>query len=257
MQYEFDKIIQRKGTHSLKWEYFHSMFNVSEDQELLPLWVADMDFESPQPVLDAVRKRAEHGIFGYSSPGNDYFDSVINWMGRRHHWDIKKEWIVVTSGVVPALSCCVQTFTNPGDKIIIQRPVYYPFTSVTVNNGRLVSNNKLIYENNRYTIDFDDLEMKARDPLAKLMILCSPHNPVGRVWNKEELTRIGQICLENNVILVSDEIHGDLILAGHIHHPMISLAKDFEKSLLFVQRPAKLLTWPVCTRPTLSFPMKN
>ncbi|MBF8983888.1 pyridoxal phosphate-dependent aminotransferase [Lutibacter sp. B2] len=230
MEYNFDKVINRKGTNSVKWEFMNDMFGTND---LLPLWVADMDFECPKPVIEAIQKRATHGIFGYSSNDyEEYYISIMNWMKKRYNWEIEKDWIVHTPGVVPALAICVQTFTNPGDQVIIQRPVYYPFTRVIVNNGRIISNNSLKYENNKYSIDYEDLERRAKDSTTKLMILCSPHNPVGRVWTKDELTKIGEICLRNNVILVSDEIHGDLVHSGNKHIPFTSISKDFEKNTI-------------------------
>lgn len=237
MSYNFDRVINREGTNSIKWEFMNNMF---EDNDLLPLWVADMDFECPREVVDAIKNRANHNIYGYSSNETEkYFDAVIGWMKRKHNWYIKREWIVSTPGVVPALAICVQTFTNIGDKVIIQRPVYYPFTNVVVNNGRRVSNNSLKYENEKYSIDFEDLGKRAKDPTAKLMFLCSPHNPVGRVWTKEELKKIGEICIENNVILVSDEIHGDLIHSGNTHIPFTSISDKFNENTIVCTAPSK------------------
>lgn len=237
MKYNFDKVVDRNGTRSVKWDFVHRFFR---EEDLLPLWVADMDFQCPKPVIDALEKRVKHGIFGYSSANTeDYHKAVIGWMKRRHNWDIDRKWIVYTPGVVPALAICVQTFTEPGDKVIIQRPVYYPFTNVIVNNNRIVLNNSLKYKDGKYTIDFDDLEEKVKDPKVKLMLFCSPHNPVGRVWTEEELIKVGNICLRNNVILVSDEIHGDLIHKGYKHIPLISLSKEFEINTIVCTAPSK------------------
>ncbi len=237
VKYDLCKVTNRIGTNSVKWDFMNVMY---EDNDLLPLWVADMDWECPKPVQEAIKKRAEHGIYGYSvHETEEYFNAVIGWMKQRHDWDIQKEWIVHSPGVVPALNVCVQTFTNPGDKVIIQKPVYYPFTNGIVNNGRHVSNNRLKYENGCYVMDFENLEERAKDPTTKLMFLCNPHNPVGRVWTEEELLKVGEICLRNNVILVSDEIHGDLILKGYKHIPFTSLRKEFEKNTIVCTAPSK------------------
>lgn len=223
----------------MKWDHLGKMFPLFADKKLLPLWVADMDFECAPPIQEAIRKRIDHGVFGYTVCGDDYYESVVNWMAKRHDWQIHKEWIVFARGIVPTLCFCVQTFTNPGDKVIIQRPVYYPFTAVVENNGRVVANNALVYNDNYYTIDFEDLEEQAADPTAKLMFLCNPHNPVGRVWTAEELETLGDICLKNDVVLVSDEVHGDLTLNNHCHIPITNVAPRFMKNTIICTAPSK------------------
>ncbi|MEM0156236.1 MAG: MalY/PatB family protein [Thermoplasmataceae archaeon] len=210
-RYDFDQVIDRKHSGSVKWDGLKDQFG-SED--LLPLWVADMDFRSPQPVIDAMVSRADHGVYGYSLFTPSYYDSVIRWYRRRYNWEIKKEWIVYTPGVVSAISFAIQAFTSPGDKVIVQPPVYYPFFRSIESNGRFVLYNPLRLVDGHYEMDYEDLEDKVRDPRTKLMILCSPHNPVGRVWKKEELERLGNICIDNGIPVVSDEIHSDLRYPG-------------------------------------------
>ncbi|MFX1389001.1 MAG: MalY/PatB family protein, partial [Promethearchaeota archaeon] len=208
--------------------------------DVLPLWVADMDFACPQPVIDAIRRRTDQEIYGYSwhkIPA--YLDAVSGWMKRRHNWDIDVEWITFSPGIVPALYLLVQTYTNVGEKIIIQPPVYSPFFKGIENNGREVLFNQLQYENKTYTINFEDFEEKAKDPLSKMFILCSPHNPVGRVWTKKELKRLGDICLENDILIVSDEIHHDLILSGYNHTLFSTISKELENNIIMCTAPSK------------------
>ena len=239
MKYNFDRIIDRFGTNSVKWDK-HFLKEKFETDDILPLWVADMDFQCPKPVIDALKRRAADEIFGYSLYKTPtYLDAVSNWMKRRHGWKIDSEWIIFSPGIVPAIYMIVQTFTNVGEKVIIQPPVYYPFFSAVENNGRILLTNQLQYENRRYTFDFDDFEAKAKDPLTKLFILCSPHNPVGRVWTEKELRRLGDICLENDVLIISDEIHHDLILSGYKHTLFSTISEDFEKNTIMCTAPSK------------------
>ena len=212
MKVNFDKYVERRGTECMKWDECNAKFGISPEKQLVPMWIADTDFKSPQPVIDALKKRVDHGIFGYTRKGDSFYNAIINWIGRRYKWDIKKEWILFTPGVIPGFTIAIQSLTEVGDGVIIQDPVYYPFKDGIIDNGRVVVNNRLKVINGRYEIDFDDLEKKAKNPRNKLMILCNPHNPIGRVWTKEELMKIGTICLENNIILISDEIHGDIIM---------------------------------------------
>jgi cystathionine beta-lyase len=239
MKYNFDRIIDRNGTFSVKWDKYFLREQFKSD-DVLPLWVADMDFQCPQPVIDALKRRAEQEIYGYSwHKASAYLDAVSNWMKRRHKWKIDNNWIVFSPGIVPAIKMLVQTFTNIGEKVIVQPPVYYPFFSAVENNGRILLKNQLHYENNRYTFDFEDFEKKAKDPLTKMFILCSPHNPVGRVWTEKELRRLGDICLENNVLIISDEIHHDLILSGHHHTLFSTLSEEFERNTIMCTAPSK------------------
>jgi len=239
MRYDFDRVIERSGTNSVKWDKQFLKEHFKTD-DILPLWVADMDFQCPQPVIDALKKRVDAEIYGYcwhKTP--TYLDAVSNWMKRRHGWEIDNEWIVFSPGIVPAIYMLVQTFTNVGEKVIVQPPVYYPFFSAVENNGRILLTNQLNYENKRYTFDFEDFEEKAKDPLTKMFILCSPHNPVGRVWTEKELRKLGDICLENGVIIISDEIHNDLILSGYKHTLFSTISDDFEKNTIMCTAPSK------------------
>ncbi|MFX1507220.1 MAG: MalY/PatB family protein [Promethearchaeota archaeon] len=223
----FDEVIDRSNTGSIKWDPFY-LKKLFGKKDLLPLWVADMDFRTPQPVIDALLERVKHGIFGYTGPDPiKYNNSVINWFKRRHNWALHEDWLVFSPGIVQACTYLIQRFTNPGDKVIIQDPVYYPFASIIKNNGRRVVSNQLILEKPYYQMNYDDLEEKAKDPRVKAIILCSPHNPVGRVWTKQELTRMGEICLENNVLIISDEIHCDLVYPKHKHIVFASISEEF------------------------------
>ena len=221
---ELDRILDQRGMSSLKWEFTvrngePEVWKETDpelgEEQVLSMWVADMDFRTAEPVIQALRERVERGIFGYASKTERYLDAVQDWMKRRHGFQVEQEWIVPTVGIVPALSMMVRKFSNPGEKVLIQRPVYYPFTNAVKNNDRVVLCNALKLENNRYEMDLKDLEQKAADPNVHLMILCNPHNPVGRVWSFEDLQKVGQICREQQVLLISDEIHGDLIMPGH------------------------------------------
>lgn len=223
-KYNFDDVVNRRNTSCEKWDFLEKNFGYDD---LLPLWVADMDFRSPQPVIDALVSRAKHGIYGYTGLTNEYYDSVIGWYRRRYGWEIRKEWIVYTPGVVPAVSLAIRAFSNPGDKIIVQTPVYYPFFKSIESNGRQVLNNRLKLNGDRYEMDFDDLEEKARDSRARIMILCSPHNPVGRVWKKDELKRLGRICADNGLLVISDEIHSDITYPGIVHTNFASISEEF------------------------------
>lgn len=232
MIYNFDEIISRKGTNSVKWEAGDLLkeFGITErfDDQTISLFVADMDFQCPQPVLDALHKRVDTMMFGYSTPRTspDYNEAIQGWFKRRHDWDIADESILYCPGTVEALHIAIRAYTKEGDGVIIQRPVYAPFTSSITDNDRIVVNNALIHNDGYYTVDFDDLEAKAKDPNNKLFILCSPHNPVGRVWKPEELIRMAEICLTNDVILIADEIHGDLVRKGVKHYPLCTLVDD-------------------------------
>ena len=220
MKYNFDEIIPRRGTNSYKWD-------TPEEENVLPMWVADMDFRTAPAIIETLRRRVEHGIFGYTKVPQNYYDAIVSWFINRHQWEIDSQWIIYTSGVVPAISAIIKAMTIPGDKIIVQTPVYNCFYSSIRNNGcRMIANN-LIYQEGRYTIDFDDLELKAADPETKLLLLCNPHNPVGRVWTSEELQRIGDICLQNGVFIIADEIHCELTYEGHNYTPFASLSEEF------------------------------
>lgn len=232
MKYNFDEIIPRRGTNSYKWD-------TAREEDVLPMWVADMDFRTAPAITDALRQRVEHGIFGYTKVPQAYYDATISWFGRRHNFNIDKEWILFTSGVVPALSAIIKALTVSGDKVLVQTPVYNCFFSSIRNDECEIVTNELMYKDNAYSIDFEDLEQKASDPKVKLMLLCNPHNPVGRVWTRDELTQIGEICLRNNVIVVSDEIHCDLTFGEHTHIPFAFINEEFCNNSVTCIAPTK------------------
>ncbi|WP_029902676.1 MalY/PatB family protein [Prevotella sp. 10(H)] len=232
MKYNFDEIIQRRNSNSYKWDS-------AKDNDVLPMWVADMDFRTAPAVIDALHRRVEHGVFGYTKVPVYYYQATIDWFNRRHNFTINKEWILFTSGVVPALSSVIKALTVPGDKVLVQTPVYNCFFSSIRNDECEMVANKLVYKEGTYSIDFDDLERKAADPRVKLMLLCSPHNPVGRVWKRGELERIGKICLQNNVIVISDEIHCDLVYEGYAHVPFASISEQFLQNSVTCIAPTK------------------
>ncbi|HAZ37169.1 MAG TPA: cystathionine beta-lyase [Clostridiaceae bacterium] len=235
MKYDFDKIIDRKGTGCAKWDNLKEVFG---REDILPLWVADMDFEVPKEVKEAIVKRAQHGIYGYTYRSQSFYESIISWESKRHGLNIDKGWLTFTPGVVSALSTAVLAFTEPSDSIIIQTPVYPPFYSVIRDNGRKIVENPLKEENGHYYMDFDDLEKKINDKV-KMFILCSPHNPVGRVWSKEELNRLCEICIKNNILLVCDEIHSDIVYKGFRHIPIASLNEKVAQNSITCTAPSK------------------
>ncbi len=235
-KYSFDEVMERRGTHSLKWDFAPSLSN---SQELLPLWVADMDFKGAPVIVEAVKARAEHGIYGYTGISQKYRESIEKWMLNRHQWEIQPEWISVITGIVPALNLLMQAFAQPGDQVVIQPPVYYPFFNAIRNNGQTALHNTLIDRNGYYEIDFEDLEIKLADPKTTVMILCSPHNPVGRVWTEGELRQIAERCLANDVLLISDEIHHDLVFALHRHIPTASLSAEIAANTITCTAPSK------------------
>ncbi len=232
--YDFDKVVERAGTASVKYDMRHEIFGKAD---VLPMWVADMDFETPQCIRKAVMERASHPVYGYSFMPDTYFEAFTGWVKRRHDWNIKKDWIVFSPGIVTAINAAVLSFTNPGDGVIVQPPVYFPFFDSVKNNGRKLLYNQLVYDGTTYTIDFDDLEQKAKK--AKLMLISSPHNPVSRCWTKEELKRVGEICLKNNVVILSDEIHADIILPGNKHFPLASLSEALAEITVTCMAPSK------------------
>ena len=263
MKYDFDQEIDRRGTNSVKWEYIqdeeqemgllHTDQFFGEDR-MLPLWVADMDFPAPKPVVDALKTRAQHGIYGYTAPSDDYLQTVVGWMRRRHGWEISPEWIMTTPGVVPALNILVRTFVSPGEKVIVQPPVYHPFYSAIENNQGALALNPLKYKKQRYTMDFADLEEKVNDPQVKMAILCSPHNPVGRVWSREEITRFGEICIQNNVLVVSDEIHCDLLFKGIKFTPFATISEEFSQNAVVCTAGSKTFNLAGLTHSNIIIP---
>lgn len=232
-----DRVINRKGTNSVKWDALNDFFG---KDDLIPLWVADMDFPAPDEATEALIERAQHPIYGYSVLDDRYYNSIINWFSKKHKWNIEKDWIIYTPGVVPAINWLIQSLTEAGDKIIIQEPVYHPFKESIKLNGRIPVNNELKLQDGSYVMDLENLEA-CIDDKVKLLILCNPHNPVGRVWTKEELEKLGRICLKHNIIVVSDEIHCDLTYKGYNHIPFASISEEFANNSI------------VCTAPTKTF----
>ena len=233
-QFDFDRIIDRRGSHSYKYDGLKKIFG---REDVLPMWVADMDFAVPPAVQEAIRRRAEHPIYGYTFRPDEYYKSIVNWIGRRHGWRVEREWIRYSPGIVPAINMAVQGFTEPGDGVILQSPVYHPFFYAINLNHRKVLNNPLREENGYYTFDLDDLAEKAKE--AKLLLLSNPHNPVGRSWDEVELRQLGEICVENDVLIVSDEIHADLTLPGHRHVPLASLSEEIAAHTITCMAPSK------------------
>ena len=231
MKYDFDKTTDRRASNSYKWD--------SAPEGVLPMWVADMDFRTAPAIIDALQKRVAHGIFGYTRVPDAYYDAVTSWFSRRHGWDIDREWIIYTSGVVPAVSAVIKALTVPGDKVIVQTPVYNCFFSSIRNNGCEIVSNPLRRIGDTYEMDFDNLERCAADPRAKVMLLCNPHNPVGRVWTPDELTRLGNICLRNGVTVVADEIHCELVYQGFKYTPFASLSDAFLHRSVTCVSPSK------------------
>lgn len=236
MRYNFDEVIDRRHTQSSKWDNVGARVG---NQNALPMWVADTDFRCPQPVVDAVRARVEHLIYGYPFVVPEFRQATIEWIEKRHGWKLEPEWIVFATGIVPVFNTMIQAFTEPGDEVIIQGPVYHPFGFAIVDNDRAISDNSLVYQDGKYSIDFADLERRAASPKAKLMILCNPHNPVGRAWREDELRRMAEICLKNGVIIISDEIHSDLVLFGSKHIPIGSLDSRFAMNSVTCYAPSK------------------
>lgn len=248
MTHYLDKVIDRAGTGSSKWGVYRGGSHAGpidaiapelSDNGAIPMWVADMDFEAPPPVIEALKARVEHGVFGYTIATDPYFDAVTGWFQKRHNWNISKDWISTTPGVVPALHFAVKTWCKPGDKVLIQRPVYYPFFRTITNGGCEIVSSSLIEENGHYRMDFEDLEKKASDPNVTLAILCSPHNPVGRVWTADELRQYGEICNRHNVKVMADEVHCDLIMPGHSFTPYATLGDGFAQNAMVCTAPSK------------------
>lgn len=235
-KYNFDTIINRKNTNSLKYDFAESR---NYPKDVLPYWVADMDFKTPKEVTDALINRISHGIFGYTYYKDDYLDVVKKWFYNHYDYKIENDWIVTTPGVVFAIVTAINAFTEANDAVIIQQPVYYPFRTSIINNNRKLVVNSLVYKDNKYSIDFNDFEDKIIKNKVKLFILCNPHNPVGRVWTKEELTKLGDICLKHNVIVVSDEIHCDFVYHGYVHTPFASIKEEFANITITCTSPSK------------------
>jgi cystathionine beta-lyase len=227
MKFNFDKEITREQSWSVKWD----LREPRGGNEIIPMWVADMDFQAPEEVISALVERAKHGIFGYTYPTDSYRQAVTSWMKKRHNWDINKEWIITTPGVVAAFSAAIDAFTDEGDKIIIQPPVYHPFKKIIEVSNRIVAENPLIIKKYRYTMDFTNLEQLLKDG-ASMMVLCSPHNPVGRVWTEDELIKLNELCVKYDTLILSDEIHSDLIMPGNRHRVMAKISSGKNKKIV-------------------------
>ncbi|EEG78663.1 MalY/PatB family protein [Dethiobacter alkaliphilus] len=239
MHYDFDKIIDRTHTNSVKWEFMQVMES-EVTADTLPFWVADMDFPCAEPILTALHNRTEQKVFGYSSHDTpEFFQAVCGWYQNRFNWNVDPAHLAYSPGVVPAIGFILDLLTKPGEGVIIQRPVYHPFTNIIESRSRVVVNNPLINQDGDYRIDYADLEKKAQNPDTKVMILCSPHNPVGRVWQKDELLRLGKICLQNNVFIISDEIHCDLLRRGIRHTPLETLFPREQHRIITTTAPSK------------------
>lgn len=232
MENNFDLLTDRRNTNSYKWDS-------AQNNDVIPMWVADMDFKTAPSIIEALKNRVEQGIFGYTRVPEEYYEAVKDWFQNKHEWEISKDWIIYTSGVVPAISAIIKALTVPGDKVIIQTPVYNCFFSSIRNNGCIASENTLIYRDGTYEIDFEDLEKRASDPEAKLMLLCNPHNPSGRVWREDELKKIGEICRRYDVIVVSDEIHCEIVYPPYKYLPFGSLPREIRGNCVVCISPSK------------------
>jgi cystathionine beta-lyase len=249
--FDFDREINREGTHSVKYDGRQAMFGKAD---VIPAWVADMDFAAPPAVSRALAERVQHPIYGYTVFPDSLYDALIDWLQRRHGWVVQRDWIVMCPGVVPSINAAVMAFTQPGEAVIVQPPVYFPFFSAVTQTGRKLIQNPLRIEKGRYTIDFDHLEQCAKE--AKLLLLCSPHNPVGRVWSPEELQQVQQIATRHNLIVFSDEIHHDLIYPGHRHHVLAAITSD-NSNLITAVAPSKTFNVPGLNLSALIIPDKT
>lgn len=235
MKFNFDKIIDRTNNFSAKWSEMNKNFGTNN---LLPMWVADMDFLTAPCVMEALKDRLEQGIFGYTTRPSSYNESIVNWLDNRFSWKINQEWLMFSPAVITSISLLIQNLTQKNDKIMIQEPVYSPFHSIVESNERnLVISPLVKLDDGSYVMDYEDIEAKIKD--VKVFILCNPHNPVGRVWTREELTRLGEICLKHNVLVISDEIHSDIILKNHKHTPFASISKEFSENTITCMAPTK------------------
>lgn len=231
-KFDFDKLTARRGSNCYKWDE-------AANDEVIPLWVADMDFEVAPAIKDALRKRVEHGVFGYTMVPDSYYDAIINWFDNRHGLHINRDWILYTTAVVPALSCALKALTLPGEKVLVQTPVYNCFFSSIVNSGCLVEENRLVRDGNSYSIDFDDFEKKCKDEKVTVFVLCNPHNPAGRVWTADEMAKINEICQRNGVKVIADEIHCEIVMPGYKYIPFASVSDDCLANSVTLLSPTK------------------
>ncbi|WP_459501625.1 MalY/PatB family protein [Bacillus sp. C1] len=246
---QFHTTVNRRGTHSVKWDTY-------KNEELLHAWIADMDFPIPNPIQSALKKRLEHPIFGYTMPPEELTEIICRWTKKSYNWDIQKEWIVFSSGIVPALSTSIQAFTTEHDAVLVQPPIYPPFFDMVTKNDRHVCESPLLFHNETYTMNFEHLETKFKQGV-KLMLLCSPHNPVGRVWTKSELTKLGTLCERYNVIVAADEIHADIIFSNHTHTPLASLSESLAARTITCMAPSKTFNIAGLQASIIIIPDKN
>lgn len=230
--FDFDTVINRRGTNSYKWD-------IVKEEDVIPLWVADMDFKAAPAILEALKKRVEHGVFGYTLVPDSYYEAIINWFARRHNWQIDRSWIIYTTGVVPAVSCAIKALTLPGEKVLIQTPDYNCFFSSIKNNGCEVAENELVRRGDSYEVDFEDFERQCADEKTTVFLLCNPHNPAGRVWTKEKLERMNDICLAHGVRVISDEIHCELVMPGHRFTPFAAISDACRDNSVVLNSPTK------------------
>ena len=262
MKYDFDQVCNRKNTDCLKWDMMEPIFGSGD---LIPLWVADMDLPVAKPIIDALKKRVEHPFYGYSQAGTSVLNSVVERMKRKFNWNIKPEWIVFTPGVVPALHVAVRSLTHPGDEVILQEPTYHPFFPVVVNSGCKIVNNGLKMNNNRYEIDYKGLEEKFHSKSRsfqetgriKTIIFCNPHNPVGRLWKRDEIIKMGEIAINNGAVVISDEIHCEILFKDQKHTPFASISKKFEQNSIVCMSPSKTFNLAGLEVSTIIIPNKK
>jgi len=262
VKYDFDQVCNRKNTDCLKWDMMGPIFG---SDDLIPLWVADMDLPVAKPITDALKKRIEHPFYGYSQAGTSVLNSIVERVKRKFNWDIKPEWIVFTPGVVPALHVAVRSLTHPGDEVILQEPTYHPFFPVVINSGCKIINNGLKLNNNRYEMDFKGLEEKFHSKSRsfqesgriKTIIFCNPHNPVGRLWKREEIIKMGEIVIDNGAVVISDEIHCEILFKNQKHVPFASISKKFEQNCIVCMSPSKTFNLAGLEISTIIIPNKK
>lgn len=228
----FDEVTVRRGSHCYKWD-------LPKSDDVIPMWVADMDFKAAPAIQQAIKERAEHGVFGYTLVPQSYYDAIISWFHRRHQWDIKKEWIIYTTGVVPAVTCAIKAIAQPGENVVMQTPAYNCFFTCIKNSGCQIAENRLVRKGDSYVIDFDDFEQKCADEKTTVFLLCNPHNPSGRVWTREELARLNEICMKHGVKVIADEIHCELVMPGYTYTPFAAVNADCQDNSVVLNSPSK------------------
>lgn len=249
--YSFEKRVDRSNSNCIKWDTVKELYGC---EEVIPMWIADMDFEIEPSIVKAIQERLEHSVLGYTFTPNSYYDAVISWFKKRFDWNVEKEWIKFSPGVVPGVNSIIAAYTKPGDEVILQTPVYHPFYKLVKNNGCQVIENPLIYDGEKYEMDFENLESIITDR-TRMIILCSPHNPVGRVWTKDELKKLGDICIKHNVLIVSDEIHADIIYKPYKHTVFSSISHEFAENSIICTAPNK--TFNIAGLQTANIIIKN